>query len=247
MPLTTYLTRLLWLCAAPLVVFSSWLAYDSLRATQLESEAKAGIIARNFATAIDHHLNARIGSLKVMAASPLADDPKLRPMYYIVSQGYRDNFGSHVIFAEADEPRRMLFNTRMPMGTTLPPLPKPSGSSAVSRAVATGQPAVGDIFIGPIAQEAVTNVQRYARASRIVIAGGADDRRYRFTIADNGCGFDPAAVRPGAMGLANMRERAALMKGTCNIISSPGAGATVEITLPLDEKEDHAQHEPPAA
>lgn len=153
MPLSSYLTRLIWLCVLPLVVFSAWLAYDVVRQLQSASDQEASHIARNFATAIDHNLNARIGSLNVMATSLLADDPALWPLYYQVAQGYRANFGSHVVFAEAAEPLRMLFNTRSPLGTALPNLPKPRGNSAAQKSLNTGQPAVGDIFVGPIAQE----------------------------------------------------------------------------------------------
>lgn len=153
MLLSSYLTRLIWLCVLPVVIFSAWLSYDIVLKLQAKSDQEARHIATNFATAIDHHLNARIGSLKVMAASPLADDPTLWPLYYKVSQGYRENFGSHVIFAEADEPRQMIFNTRTPFGSLLPSLPKPRGNAAVPHALKTGLPAVGDIFVGPIAGE----------------------------------------------------------------------------------------------
>jgi signal transduction histidine kinase len=153
MPLSSYLTRLIWLCVLPLVLFSSWLAYDIVHQIERQQDREAEIIARNFATAIDYHLNARIGSLKVMAASPLADDPIFWPIYYKVSQGFRANFGAHVIFAEAQEPRRMLFNTRAPFGVPLPVLPIPTGNSAAERALTSGQPAVGDIVFGPVARE----------------------------------------------------------------------------------------------
>lgn len=153
MPLSSYLTRLIWLCALPLLAFSAWLSYDNVRQLQTQQDRAAEIIAHNFATAIDYNLNARIGSLNVMAASPLADDPALWPLFYKVSQGFRANFGAHVIFAEAEEPRRMLFNTRAPLGTPLPLLPKPRGNSAAEKALATGLPAISDIVVGPVAQE----------------------------------------------------------------------------------------------
>lgn len=174
MPLSTYLTRLIWLCVLPLAVFSAWLAYDNVRALQTEADQKAGHIARNFAIAIDHNLNARIGSLKVMATSPLADDPALWPLYYRVAQGYRDTFGSHVVFAEVTEPMRMVFNTRAPFGTRLPPLPKPAGNAAAPRAIETGQPAVGDLFVGPLAgQELVAlavPVRRHDKVVKLLLA-----------------------------------------------------------------------------
>ena len=169
MPLSSYLTRLIWLCVLPLALFSAWLAYDSVRTLQTEADQKAGHIARNFATAIDHNLNARLGSLKVMAASPLADIPALWPLYYQVAQGYRDTFGSHVVFAEANEPMRMIFNTRAPFGTRLPPLPRPAGNAAAPRAIASGQPAVGDIFVGPLAgQELVALAVPVRRQDKVV-------------------------------------------------------------------------------
>ncbi len=169
MPLSTYLTRLIWLCVLPVAVFSAWLAYDSVRMLRAENDQKAGLIARNFAISIDYNLNARIGSLKVMAASPLVDDPALWPLYYKVAQGYRENFGSHLIFAEATEPMRMIFNTRAPLGTVLPPLPRPAGSAAAPRAIATGLPAVGDLFVGPLAgQELVAIAVPVRREDKVV-------------------------------------------------------------------------------
>lgn len=174
MRLSSFLTRLIWLCVLPLMVFSTWLVYDVVRQLQSASDQEANHLARNFATAIDYNLNARIGSLNVMAASPLADDPALWPLYYQVSQGYRANFGSHVIFAEAEEPMRMLFNTRAPLGTILPSLPKPKGNSAVQKALSTGQPAVGDIFVGPIAQERLVAIavplRRDDKVGKILVA-----------------------------------------------------------------------------
>lgn len=169
MLLSSYLTRLIWLCVLPVMAFAGWLAYDSVRTLQAENDQEAGRIARNFATAIDHNLDARIGSLKVMAASPLADDPALWPLYYQVSKGYRENFASHVIFAEANEPMRMIFNTRAPFGTALPPLPRPAGNAAAPRAIATGRAAVGDMFVGPIAgQELLAIAVPLRREDKVV-------------------------------------------------------------------------------
>lgn len=153
MPLSSYLTRLIWICVLPVMFFSGWVSYDHVLQLQATSDQEANLIAKNFATSIDHHLNARIGSLKVMAASPLVDDPSMWPIYYKVSQGYQENFGSHVIFAEANEPRQMIFNTRLPFGSSLPAVPTPKGKAAVPLAVRTGLPAVGDIVVGPVAGE----------------------------------------------------------------------------------------------
>ncbi|MCG2576636.1 CHASE3 domain-containing protein [Dechloromonas sp. XY25] len=82
-----------------------------------------------------------------------------------------------------------------------------------------------------IVQEACTNILRHAAASRIDITGRLDGTHYLLAICDDGRGFDPGKIRPGALGLLGMRERAALIGGECKISTSPGAGTCIEIRL----------------
>lgn len=82
-----------------------------------------------------------------------------------------------------------------------------------------------------ITQEAVTNVLRHAGASELRIDGARVGADYCFSITDNGRGYDADAVRPGAIGLVGMRERAMLIGATCELRSSPG-GAAVELRMP---------------
>ncbi|MEW6689187.1 MAG: ATP-binding protein [Pseudomonadota bacterium] len=149
--LHAYLARLIWLCVLPLILLAAYLATASVRATLADRDLEAGNLAKNFATAIDQNLNARIRALQVLAASPLADDPSRRSELYREAQAFRESFGSHVILASAEG--RMLFNTRAPFGTPLPPLPVPKGRAAAPVALETKEPAVGDVFFGPLAKE----------------------------------------------------------------------------------------------
>lgn len=151
--LSVFLARLIWLCVLPLMLLAAWLAYESVRSQDAWRDMQAANLARNTATTIDVYLEARIDALSMLAGSPLADDPARWPDLYREAQGFRDSFGSHVILASADEPMRMLFNTRVPFGTVLPPLPRPQGHAAAPVAAATGKPAVGDVFFGPVARE----------------------------------------------------------------------------------------------
>jgi PAS domain S-box-containing protein len=153
MPLRTFLRRLIWLCILPLLLLALWLAYDNLRTGQTERDREAVQLARNIATAIDQRLEARMSGLNMLALSPLLDDPARWGDLYREAQGFQESFGSHVILAAVGEPMRMLFNTRSPFGVPLPPLPRPQGHAAAPTAVATGRPAVGDSFIGPVAKE----------------------------------------------------------------------------------------------
>lgn len=146
-PLSSFLTRLIWLCMSPLLLLAIGLAIIQLQSLE-ESRQDAGAdLAKAVSFAIDQALEARINALSMLAKSPLVDDPRRWPDLYAEAQGFRDSFGTHVIFA--DNARRMLFNTRAPYGTKLPLLPLSKGRSAVPLALETGLPQVGDIVIGP--------------------------------------------------------------------------------------------------
>ncbi len=153
MPLKTFLRWLIWWCILPLLLLALWLAYDSLRSGQAERDREAAQLAQNIATAIDQRLEARMSALNMLAVSPLLDDPARWGDLYREALGFRESFGSHVILADVGEPMRMLFNTRSPFGAPLPTLPRPQGHAAAPAAVATGKPAVGDSFVGPVAKE----------------------------------------------------------------------------------------------
>jgi signal transduction histidine kinase len=88
-----------------------------------------------------------------------------------------------------------------------------------------------------IAQEAVTNVVRHARASRVRVELTAREGELRLLIRDDGTGFDlrSAQNRPAdqRLGLLGMQERAAIVVGKLEIRSAPGSGTEVDIQLPL--------------
>lgn len=86
-----------------------------------------------------------------------------------------------------------------------------------------------------VAQEAVTNVVRHARANNVTVRLIYDPRRVLLEIADDGCGFDPSTVRAqthGHFGLTGMRERAQQLRGQVTIESTPGTGTNVRIEAP---------------
>lgn len=78
-----------------------------------------------------------------------------------------------------------------------------------------------------IAQEALNNVTKHARAGRVLVILDIDPARAVLTIHDNGQGFDLTSVTPEHLGLAIMRERAESIGATLTIESAPGAGAGV--------------------
>ncbi|MEW6059773.1 MAG: PAS domain S-box protein [Actinomycetota bacterium] len=91
-----------------------------------------------------------------------------------------------------------------------------------------------------IAQEALANVRKHARASRVEVFVGSQDGGLLVRIKDDGAGFDPAEAAervPGHLGLTSMRERAELAGGWCHVRSSPGQGTVVGFWLPAEPPE----------
>lgn len=85
-----------------------------------------------------------------------------------------------------------------------------------------------------IVQEAFTNVLRYAGAHSVHVSLRADGGQLILSVADDGCGFDPAGVAAGEhFGLVGMRERVAALQGMLDIDSAPGEGTRINVHLPL--------------
>ncbi|HXI44998.1 MAG TPA: GAF domain-containing protein [Candidatus Acidoferrales bacterium] len=87
-----------------------------------------------------------------------------------------------------------------------------------------------------IAQEALHNVVRHARARRVEVRLGADEREVRLSVVDDGVGFDPDAVPPGHLGVDGMRARAERLGGSLSIETGPGAGTSLAVVVPLPER-----------
>jgi PAS domain S-box-containing protein len=86
-----------------------------------------------------------------------------------------------------------------------------------------------------IAQEALNNVVKHARASGIRVLLEIQPTGVTLTVQDNGCGFPiPASGNNhDQLGLVSMRERADLLRGTFELESQPHGGTTVIVRVPL--------------
>jgi two-component system, NarL family, sensor kinase len=82
-------------------------------------------------------------------------------------------------------------------------------------------------------REALSNVRRHARASRVIIAvEPAGPGNLVLTITDDGVGFDPANVEAGHVGLRLLADLADSLGGTLTVDSSPGADTMVQMVVP---------------
>ncbi|HET7489832.1 MAG TPA: GAF domain-containing sensor histidine kinase [Acidimicrobiales bacterium] len=83
-----------------------------------------------------------------------------------------------------------------------------------------------------IAQEAITNVERHARASTMRVAWVVDGDRAVLTVADDGRGMPPEGERrPDSYGLVGMQERADAIGATLTVTSAPGAGTEIRVSV----------------
>lgn len=95
-----------------------------------------------------------------------------------------------------------------------------------------------------ICQEALTNVARHSRASRVRLELRRARDQLHLIVADNGCGLpeDGSALKHG-LGLIGMRARARSAGGEVNFAREPGGGLRIEVRVPAkdthsDEKKD---------
>ena len=89
-----------------------------------------------------------------------------------------------------------------------------------------------------IAQEALRNVGRHARASAVQVSLRRLDGGVQLAVRDNGAGFDPAQQRDRpSLGHASMRQRIYQLNGELEVESAPGHGTTVLAWVPLKEEQ----------
>ncbi len=88
-----------------------------------------------------------------------------------------------------------------------------------------------------IAQEALTNIRKHARASQATVELKSSTDTFELSITDNGIGFPPADSTERnhrSHGLTTMRERAQGIGGTLSVATSPGQGTHLAVTVPQE-------------
>lgn len=93
-----------------------------------------------------------------------------------------------------------------------------------------------------LGQEALANVRKHARATRVTVTLVQAESELVFTVSDDGVGFDPKRPpRLTAVGIVGMKERIQKSGGTLKVESSPGAGTTVTAVVPVAKMEGEPQ------
>ena len=91
----------------------------------------------------------------------------------------------------------------------------------------------GHLAIYRLIQEALNNVCKYAKATRVRVSVKSEPPLVRVQIEDDGVGFDPSEPKSAAHGIAGMRFRIEQLNGSMSVTSRPGAGTQLEATMPV--------------
>src|SRR3546814_909231 len=84
-----------------------------------------------------------------------------------------------------------------------------------------------------IVQELLNNAIKHADANQIIVQCSESDQFLSLTVEDDGCGFHPQEVGKKGLGVKNVENRVALLRGRVEIDSHPGRGTTINIEIPI--------------
>ncbi len=101
----------------------------------------------------------------------------------------------------------------------------------------------GELTVYRLVQEALTNISKYARASRVQISLSSAGGHVRVSVRDNGVGFDTRTPKRSTHGLLGMRYRIESEGGKMQLRSAPGQGTEIDADIP--EGTDRASSEAP--
>ena len=97
-----------------------------------------------------------------------------------------------------------------------------------------------------IVRELVVNAVRHGRATKVNVAGEYHGGTIRFSVRDNGCGFDASSAEgpsQGHFGLQGIRERLNDFNGRMDIESAPGHGTKAVVTMVVRKGEEDGKHD----
>jgi signal transduction histidine kinase len=106
-----------------------------------------------------------------------------------------------------------------------------------------------------IAQEAINNIVRHAKAQHVHIQLSQQEARWVLMIEDDGCGFDPRVVRRAAVdgdsmhhwGLFGIEERVNLLGGSFRVDSGMDKGTRLSVAIQVEAERTTEQPKTPAA
>jgi len=89
------------------------------------------------------------------------------------------------------------------------------------------------VVIYRIAQELLTNVRKHSGSTRARLSLRREPEALELVVEDDGMGFEAAAPQFRGFGLTGIRERAAMLRGECQVESVAGRGTRVRVRVPV--------------
>lgn len=89
-----------------------------------------------------------------------------------------------------------------------------------------------ELVVYRLVQEAITNITKYAQASRVWVSMIPNQTGVEVSVRDDGVGFDTSVQRQSSYGLMGMRYRVQAEGGTLVLVSAPGQGTLIQMKLP---------------
>ncbi|MCL5057054.1 MAG: sensor histidine kinase [Actinobacteria bacterium] len=98
-----------------------------------------------------------------------------------------------------------------------------------------------EVAVFRIMQECVSNIRKHAQATLVAIKIEFLKNKLNAVVKDNGVGFHPETIinvgKKECFGILGMRERTQILNGEINVISAPGQGTTISVSVPLEGEE----------
>ena len=214
-------------------------AMENLRLNALEMEAavaqERNLLARELHDSIAQSLAFLKIQVQLMRDALAAGDREaMARVLEEIDAGVRESYGDVRELLLHFRTRTNTEDIETALTTTLHKFELQSGLKAHLQVQGHGLPLAPDLQIQVlhIVQEALSNVRKHARASQVWL-DVQQQPEWRFEVRDDGSGFDSeAGIDDSHVGLRIMSERAERIGARLDVISTPGAGTSVVLTLP---------------
>lgn len=222
------------------------LELEAARASLATAERQAGVMAERQRLAQEIHDTVAQGFVGIVTHLEAAEE---------ALGGGNDSAGRYIAEAKAgareslEEARKLVWDLRPDLldGSPLPTVLRRHLAEWSAKSGIPGEPVVTgavreldpnrETALLQATREALDNVKRHARATRVTVTLSYMDDEVALDVHDNGAGLngrDQPAPRDGGFGLKALDERVRTLRGTLSLESSPGEGTTLTVSLPLE-------------
>ncbi len=215
-------------------------AMENLRLNALEREAAVAQERTFIARELHDSIAQSLAFLKIQVqlmrdALDAGDADRAARVLAEIDAGVRESYGDVRELLVHFRTRAQGEDIEPALQTTLRKFEHQSGLKAAMQVQGNGMPLSPDLQIQVlhIVQEALSNVRKHAHATRVWLTVQAQPQ-WRFEVRDDGVGFSPERDHHDEthVGLRIMAERAARIGAALDVVSTPGRGTSIVLTLP---------------